>query len=271
MVLKRVKLGLPSAPRAEPGVPPLCPQRSPAPSATAAPKPGPPQEVSGGRSGGTGGVGGCPPLTPPVFVSPPGAAAAPSAARVPRARVLRGGGRRLVPPRRHVSAPPAPPQPLGGSPGLTNSPVLCFSLRSRSGSFPFAETPLFGQNSGGYFEGAGGAAVQPSPPPPPPPPASSQAPPASAPVPMYVAGGQILGSPPAPPQGSTGTPGTPGGGTYVIQGGYMGGGGAAYAHTTRASPATVRARHGGGATWIWGVGGSGRGGDMTLLGMGGFA
>uniref|UniRef100_A0A8C3QT89 Regulatory factor X1 n=1 Tax=Cyanoderma ruficeps TaxID=181631 RepID=A0A8C3QT89_9PASS len=68
--------------------------------------------------------------------------------------------------------------------------------------------PLFGQNSGGYFEGAGGAAVQPSPPPPPPPPASGT--------------------------------GTPGGGTYVIQGGYMAGGSTAYAHTTRASPATVR-------------------------------
>ncbi|KAM7028167.1 LOW QUALITY PROTEIN: MHC class II regulatory factor RFX1 [Acridotheres tristis] len=90
----------------------------------------------------------------------------------------------------------------------------------RSGSFPFAETPLFGQNSGGYFEGAGGGCAPP--------------------VPMYVAGGQILGSPPAPPQSGAGTPGTPGGGTYVIQGGYMAGGGAAYAHTTRASPATVQ-------------------------------
>ncbi|NXD32067.1 RFX1 factor, partial [Spelaeornis formosus] len=136
----------------------------------------------------------------------------------------------------------------------------------RSGTFPFAETPLFGQNSGGYFEGAGGAAVQPSPPPP----ASSQAPPASAPVPMYVAGGQILGSAPAPaPQGGSGTPGTPGtpgGGTYVIQGGYMGGGGAAYAHTTRASPATVREKA---LLWVcsldgWGPGGFWGAGDSPF-------
>ncbi|TRZ09072.1 hypothetical protein HGM15179_018029, partial [Zosterops borbonicus] len=54
---------------------------------------------------------------------------------------------------------------------------------------------------------------------------------------MYVTGGQILGTPPAPPQGGAATPG---GGTYVIQGGYMAGGSAAYAHTTRASPATVQ-------------------------------
>uniref|UniRef100_A0A8C3DTH0 Regulatory factor X1 n=1 Tax=Corvus moneduloides TaxID=1196302 RepID=A0A8C3DTH0_CORMO len=79
-----------------------------------------------------------------------------------------------------------------------------------------------------YVEGGDGSyppGAIPAPPRRPPPPASSQAPPASAPVPMYVAGGQILGSPPAPPQGSSGTPGAPGGGTYVIQGGYMGGGG----------------------------------------------
>ncbi|NXY39756.1 RFX1 factor, partial [Pomatorhinus ruficollis] len=133
-----------------------CPQRSPAPSATAAPKPGPPQEVSGGRSGGTGGV-------------------------------------QQLPPVQHVFPTPVP-YVEGGDGSYPPGAI-------RSGSFPFAETPLFGQNSGGYFEGAGGAAVQPSPPPPPPPPASSQAPPASTPVPMYVAGGQILGSPPAPPQG----------------------------------------------------------------------
>ncbi|NXO45983.1 RFX1 factor, partial [Locustella ochotensis] len=139
-----------------------------------------------------------------------------------------------LPPVQHVF--PAPVPYVEGGDGSYPPGAI------RSGSFPFAEAPLFGQNSGGYFEGAGGAAVQPSPPPPPPPPASSQAPPASAPVPMYVAGGQILGTPPAPPQGGTGTPG---GGTYVIQGGYMGGGSTAYAHTTRASPATVRARHGG--------------------------
>uniref|UniRef100_A0A674GFY7 RFX-type winged-helix domain-containing protein n=1 Tax=Taeniopygia guttata TaxID=59729 RepID=A0A674GFY7_TAEGU len=47
------------------------------------------------------------------------------------------------------------------------------------------------------------------------------------------------GPPPAPPGGG-GASGTPGGGTFVIQGGYVGGTGAAYAHTTRASPATVQ-------------------------------
>ncbi|XP_032939554.1 MHC class II regulatory factor RFX1-like, partial [Catharus ustulatus] len=110
------------APRAEPGVPPLCPQRSPAPSATAAPKPGTPQEVQ------------------------------------------------QLPPVQHVF--PTPVSYVEGGDGSYPPGAI------RSGSFPFAETPLFGQNSGGYFEGAGGAAVQPSPPPPPPP-ASSQAPPAS--------------------------------------------------------------------------------------------
>ncbi|KAM6188698.1 MHC class II regulatory factor RFX1 [Sarcoramphus papa] len=111
----------------------------------------------------------------------------------------------------------------------------------RSGSYPYAETPLYGQNAGaGYYEASGGGPVQPSPPPP-----SSQAPAGSAPVPMYVAGGQILGSPPpgtATPA-TPGTPGTPGtaAGTYVIQGGYMlGGSGQSYSHTTRASPATVQ-------------------------------
>ncbi|NXQ64294.1 RFX1 factor, partial [Anthoscopus minutus] len=119
-----------------------------------------------------------------------------------------------LPPVQHVF--PAPVPYVEGGDGSYPPGAI------RSGSFQFTETPLFGQNSGGYFEGAGGAA----------------APAASAPMPMYVAGGQILGSPPAPPQGGTGTPS---GGTYVIQGGYMAGGGAAYAHTTRASPATVRA------------------------------
>ncbi|XP_053907730.1 LOW QUALITY PROTEIN: MHC class II regulatory factor RFX1 [Cuculus canorus] len=136
----------------------------------------------------------------------------------------------------------------------------------RSGSYPYAETPLYGQNAGAaYFEGTGGAGVQASPPPP-----SSQAPPASAPVPIFVSGGgggQILGSaapappqqppqpqpppPPAPPQQSSAAPQTaapqnaaaaaPPGSTYVIQGGYMVGGGTqGYSHTTRASPATVQ-------------------------------
>ncbi|KAM4754709.1 MHC class II regulatory factor RFX1 isoform 4-T5 [Cyanocitta cristata] len=114
---------------------------------------------------------------------------------------------------------------------------LAPSARARSRS---PRRRCSGRTRGATSRGPGGLRCSPAPPPPPPPPASSQAPPASAPVPMYVAGGQILGSPPAPPQGSTGTPGTPGGGTYVIQGGYMGGGGAAYAHTTRASPATVQ-------------------------------
>ncbi|KAF1567070.1 MHC class II regulatory factor RFX1, partial [Eudyptes moseleyi] len=63
----------------------------------------------------------------------------------------------------------------------------------RSGSYPYAETPLYGQNAGaGYYEASGGGPVQPSPPPP-----SSQAATGSAPVPMYVSGGQILsGGPP---------------------------------------------------------------------------
>ncbi|NXV72588.1 RFX1 factor, partial [Atlantisia rogersi] len=61
----------------------------------------------------------------------------------------------------------------------------------RSGSYPYAETPLYGQNAGaGYYETSGGGPVQPSPPPP-----SSQAPAGTAQVPMYVAGGQILGTP----------------------------------------------------------------------------
>ncbi|XP_074786185.1 MHC class II regulatory factor RFX1 [Athene noctua] len=112
----------------------------------------------------------------------------------------------------------------------------------RSGSYPYAETPLYGQNAGaGYYEASGGGPVQASPPPP-----SSQAPAGSAPVPMYVSGGQILGTPPAPaaPPGTPGTPGTATAaatGTYVIQGGYvLGGAGQAYSHTTRASPATVQ-------------------------------
>uniref|UniRef100_A0A674GVB8 MHC class II regulatory factor RFX1-like n=1 Tax=Taeniopygia guttata TaxID=59729 RepID=A0A674GVB8_TAEGU len=70
---------------------------------------------------------------------------------------------------------------------------------------------------------------------------------------MYVAGGaggaQLPGraraappppAPPAAPAGGGSASGTPGGGTFVIQGGYVGGTGAAYAHTTRASPATVQ-------------------------------
>ncbi|XP_066063772.1 LOW QUALITY PROTEIN: MHC class II regulatory factor RFX1 [Chamaea fasciata] len=170
-----------------------------------------------------------PPAPPQPGPSPGGQqrSPAPSATAVPKP----GPPQEVqqLPPVQHVF--PAPVPYVEGGDGSYPPGAI------RSGTFPFTETPLFGQNSGGYFEGAGGAAVQPSPPPPPPPPASSQAPPASAPVPMYVAGGQILGSPPAPPQGSTGTPG---GGTYVIQGGYMGGGSAAYAHTTRASPATVQ-------------------------------
>uniref|UniRef100_A0A8C3UJI1 Regulatory factor X1 n=1 Tax=Catharus ustulatus TaxID=91951 RepID=A0A8C3UJI1_CATUS len=154
------------APRAEPGVPPLCPQRSPAPSATAAPKPGTPQEVSGGRSGGTGGV-------------------------------------QQLPPVQHV--------------------------------FP---TPV------SYVEGGDGSyppGAIPAPPRRPPRPARRPPPPAP-PCPCTWRGGRSWGAPPRPPppQSGTATPGTPGGGTYVIQGGYMGGGGAAYAHTTRASPATVQ-------------------------------
>ncbi|NXI65934.1 RFX1 factor, partial [Anseranas semipalmata] len=60
----------------------------------------------------------------------------------------------------------------------------------RSGSYPYAETPLYTQNAGaGYYE-ASTAPVQPSPP------ATSQAAASSAPVPMYVSGGQIIASPP---------------------------------------------------------------------------
>ncbi|XP_057280418.1 MHC class II regulatory factor RFX1 [Pezoporus wallicus] len=124
----------------------------------------------------------------------------------------------------------------------------------RSGSYPYAEAPLYGQSSGtGYYESPGGAPVQPSPPPP----TSQQGPPAAPappPAPIYVSGGQILGTPPAGPpapspsstappaatSGSSGPPGT-GTGTFVIQGGYvLGGGGQAYSHSTRASPATVQ-------------------------------
>ncbi|XP_071656736.1 MHC class II regulatory factor RFX1 [Patagioenas fasciata] len=122
----------------------------------------------------------------------------------------------------------------------------------RSGSFPFAETPLYTPNAGAaYYEGgaaAGGGPVQPSPPPP-----SSQAPP-----PVYVpgggggaaagGGGPILGSAPPPPPAAPAAPPPaaaaappPPGGTYVIQGGYVLGGGAqSYSHTTRASPVTVQ-------------------------------
>ncbi|XP_062367712.1 MHC class II regulatory factor RFX1-like, partial [Cinclus cinclus] len=162
------------------------------------------------------------PPAPPQPGPSPGAqqrSPAPSATAVPKPGTPQEV--QQLPPVQHVFPTPVP-YVEGGDGSYPPGAI-------RSGSFPFAETPLFGQNSGGYFEGGRGGCGT-----------SSQAPPASAPVPMYVAGGQILGSPPAPPQSGTGTPGTPGGGTYVIQGGYMGGGGTAYAHTTRASPATVQ-------------------------------
>ncbi|KAM9214408.1 LOW QUALITY PROTEIN: MHC class II regulatory factor RFX1 [Leptosomus discolor] len=111
-------------------------QRSPAPSSTAAAKPGPPQEVQ---------------QLPPVPVA-------------------------------HVY--PAPVPYVEGGDG------------TRSGSYPYAETPLYGQNaSTGYYDAAAGGPVQPSPPPPP----SSQAPLAPPPSPCMWRGDRFWGPPRLPP------------------------------------------------------------------------
>uniref|UniRef100_A0A8C3GWR4 Regulatory factor X1 n=1 Tax=Corvus moneduloides TaxID=1196302 RepID=A0A8C3GWR4_CORMO len=148
----------------------------------------------------------------------PPASAPPPAGTAPFGAELPGGTAPGAPP----PAPPAPAPPPQQFIVVTvagEHPKTVQQLPPVQHVFPAPVSYVEG-GDGSYPPGA-----IPAPPRRPPPPASSQAPPASAPVPMYVAGGQILGSPPAPPQGSSGTPGAPGGGTYVIQGGYMGGGG----------------------------------------------
>ncbi|XP_025926083.1 MHC class II regulatory factor RFX1-like, partial [Apteryx rowi] len=110
--------------------------------------------------------------------------------------------------------------------------------RRRSGSYPYAETPLYTQNAGTNYYEAPAAPVQPSTP------ATSQAVAGSGSVPMYVSGGQIVANPGAAAAAAatgSGTAAAAATGTYVIQGGYMlGSSGQSYSHTTRASPATVQ-------------------------------
>ncbi|KAM8793891.1 MHC class II regulatory factor RFX1 [Eudromia elegans] len=114
----------------------------------------------------------------------------------------------------------------------------------RSGSYPYAEAPLYPAGAAGatgYYEA-------PAPPVPPSTPATSQAvAAAAAAVPMYVSGGQIVAGATAgttagsAPASGSGAGGTGAAGTYVIQGGYvLGSSGQSYSHTTRASPATVQ-------------------------------
>ncbi|NXX84851.1 RFX1 factor, partial [Urocolius indicus] len=93
-----------------------------------------------------------------------------------------------LPPVQHVYSTPVP-YVEGGDGSYPPGTI-------RSGSYPYTETPLYGQNAGAaYYETSGGGPVQPSPPP-----QTSQAPAAPTPVPMYVSGGQILASPPPQPQ-----------------------------------------------------------------------
>lgn len=198
-MLKRVKRGLPSAPRAEPGVPSLCPQRSPAPSATAAPKPGPPQEVSGGRSGGTGGVGGCPPLTPPGICVPPRCSSCPrcSTSSPPPCPTWRGGTA-PTPPAPCECPPDHPRGPSGGSPGLTDAPppVMCFPpavARARSLS---PRRRCSGRTRGATSRGPGGLRCSPAPPRRPRPRPARRPPPPAPPCPCTWRGDRYWEAPP---------------------------------------------------------------------------
>ncbi|XP_062892092.1 MHC class II regulatory factor RFX1-like isoform X2 [Mobula hypostoma] len=91
----------------------------------------------------------------------------------------------------------------------------------RSNNYPYSETQLYSQNTGGSYYESQGTPNQVATP------VTSQNVVSSGTVPMYVTGGQIVAN--------------PGGGTYVIQGGYMlGSSSQSYSHTMRASPATVQ-------------------------------
>ncbi|KAM9514245.1 LOW QUALITY PROTEIN: MHC class II regulatory factor RFX1 [Guaruba guarouba] len=190
------------------------------------------------------------PAPPPATAPPPAGptagvqqrSPAPSSTATPKPGPLPGPQEVAALPPVHVYPTPVPY--VEGSDGSYAPPGAI-----RSGSYPYAETPLYGQSSGtAYYESPGGAPVQPSPPPP----SSQQGPPAApapTPAPIYVAGGQIWDPPggaPAPPPSSTAPPsaatsGSGGTGTFVIQGGYvLGGGSQGYSHSTRASPATVQ-------------------------------
>ncbi|XP_067877172.1 MHC class II regulatory factor RFX1a isoform X3 [Heterodontus francisci] len=102
----------------------------------------------------------------------------------------------------------------GGDASYTGSTI-------RSNTYPYSETQLYSQNtSGSYYESQGTPNQVATP-------VTSQNVVSSGTVPMYVTGGQIVAN--------------PGGGTYVIQGGYMlGSSSQSYSHTMRASPATVQ-------------------------------
>nr|XP_035922391.1 MHC class II regulatory factor RFX1 isoform X2 [Halichoerus grypus] len=110
----------------------------------------------------------------------------------------------------------------------------------RSSTYPYPETPLYTQTAGASYYEAAGTAAQVSTP------ATSQAVASSGSVPMYVSGGQVVGSSTSSGAGASNSGGGGGGGgggagTYVIQGGYMlGSASQSYSHTTRASPATVQ-------------------------------
>ncbi|XP_043913024.1 MHC class II regulatory factor RFX1 [Protopterus annectens] len=113
----------------------------------------------------------------------------------------------------------------GGDTSYTTSTV-------RSSSYPYTDSPLYTQNTGTTYYEAQGTATQVSTP------VTTQNVANNGSVPMYVTGGQIVSSPTAT---STGSGSSSGGGTYVIQGGYMlGSATQSYSHTTRASPATVQ-------------------------------
>nr|XP_041567744.1 MHC class II regulatory factor RFX1 [Taeniopygia guttata]XP_041567745.1 MHC class II regulatory factor RFX1 [Taeniopygia guttata] len=179
--------------------------------------------------------------------------AAPRPPRPPSPGPAPAGSRCSSSPRCSTSSPP--PSWRGGM-GPTPPPAA--SARARSPS-PRRRSSL--RTRGATSRGGEGrprcspAPPRPLPPPrrrPLPPPARSP-PPAAPPCPCTWRGGRggrsFWGAPPPPlppprgprrPPGGGGASGTPGGGTFVIQGGYVGGTGAAYAHTTRASPATVQ-------------------------------
>ncbi|XP_067829207.1 MHC class II regulatory factor RFX1a isoform X1 [Heptranchias perlo] len=102
----------------------------------------------------------------------------------------------------------------GGDASYTGSTI-------RSNTYPYSETQLYSQNTGGSYYESQGTPNQVATP------VTSQNVVSSGTVPMYVTGGQIVAN--------------PGGGTYVIQGGYMlGSSSQSYSHTMRASPATVQ-------------------------------
>uniref|UniRef100_UPI00398E49CD MHC class II regulatory factor RFX1-like isoform X2 n=1 Tax=Pristiophorus japonicus TaxID=55135 RepID=UPI00398E49CD len=102
----------------------------------------------------------------------------------------------------------------GGDASYTGSTI-------RSNTYPYSEAQLYSQNTGGSYYESQGTPNQVATP------VTSQNVVSSGTVPMYVTGGQIVAN--------------PGGGTYVIQGGYMlGSSSQSYSHTMRASPATVQ-------------------------------